>query len=69
MWWFVSQASGGVGMVDRWLCPLMALLAVSMDPSQPEASVSGTVRPSCGSGILGFIIGLKKYQRAVENCP
>lgn len=39
----------------------------SMDPSQAEASVSGTVQPSCGHGPLGFIRGLKKHWCAVEN--
>ncbi|KAG8014060.1 hypothetical protein GBF38_016347, partial [Nibea albiflora] len=42
----------GVGMVDRWLCPLMALLAGSMDPSQPEASVSGTAKQSQDAAVL-----------------
>lgn len=49
-------------MVDRWLCPLMALLGVhGPEPSQ------GTVWLSCGPGLLHFITGLKKYWLIVHD--
>lgn len=64
-------------MLDQWLCPLMALLGgvgdgggVSMERSQAEASVSGTVRPSCGPGPPGFIRALGEFiggARCVEK--
>lgn len=65
----LGAAVGVAGLRVAWWIDDSVHSLGSMDPSQAEASVLGTVRPSCGPGLLAFIRGLKKYCRTVENCP